>query len=115
MKKVWCLSPQSGGIEISEQAKPIIRAQVEAFSKTRPWYLRFHLHLRFKNQFCYVDAAENDDNPFPLGRLRYFDLHRWSLGFYTYSNERYEPTIFPSGYWFGTIEEALQICEVYLN
>jgi hypothetical protein len=38
----------------------------------------------------------------------------WSLAFYTYSKEEYEPCIFPSGAFFGTPEEGLEIGGIYL-
>ena len=60
-------------------------------------------------------VAQYRKHPTHLGRLRYFDLNRWSYAFYTYSNERYEPTIFSSGEWFGTPEEAFDIGAVYLD
>jgi hypothetical protein len=36
------------------------------------------------------------------------------IAFYTYSNERYEPCLFPNGEWCGSLEQAIAICEVYL-
>lgn len=54
--------------------------------------------------------------PIQLCRLRYFAVAgRWSVAFYTYSHERYEPTFFPSGDIFGTPEEALDLGAVYLE
>ena len=51
-----------------------------------------------------------------LCRLRYFAGHqRWSVAFYTYSHERYEPTMFPSGEPFGTPEEGFEVGAIYLR
>ena len=47
-------------------------------------------------------------------RLRYFAEDRWSLAFYTYSNERYEPCVFHNGTFFGTPEEGLDVAAIYL-
>jgi hypothetical protein len=49
--------------------------------------------------------------------LRYFgDEERWSFAFYTYSHERYELSIFPSGEFLGPPEEAFRVsAEVYLS
>jgi hypothetical protein len=73
------------------------------------------LQLRFKNQFCYLDGAKKGEDTFPLGRLRYFGPDTLSLDFYTYSNDRYEPCMFPNGQWFGSLEDAIAICELYLE
>jgi len=95
------------------------------------------LEVRFRGSLCYIDAFTEPQPPSPsllratgdtkeqyverlrsipthLGRLRYFGGDRWSYAFYTYSNERYEPTVFHSGDWFGTPEEAFDIGATYL-
>jgi hypothetical protein len=54
-------------------------------------------------------------SPRIMCRLRYFALRGWTLAFYTYSHERYEPTFFPSGELHGTPEEALDVGAVYLQ
>ena len=47
------------------------------------------------------------NTPTHLCRLRYFgDEERWGFAFYTYSNERYELSVFPSGEFLGPPEEA---------
>jgi len=50
-------------------------------------------------------------------RLRYFgDEEAWGFAFYTYSNDRYELSIFPSGDFYGSPEEAFHVsAEVYLS
>jgi hypothetical protein len=53
--------------------------------------------------------------PTHLGRLRYFgDENRWSLAFFTYSNEKYVPAFFNNGNDHGTPEEGFETCAVYL-
>jgi len=56
------------------------------------------------------------NTPDHLCRLRYFgDEEAWGFAFYTYSNDRYELSVFPNGEFFGTPEEALQVAAgVYL-
>ena len=84
------------------------------------------LDIRFRGQFCYVDAFEEPDDfldspldarrrerlretPIHLCRLRYFgDEERWGFAFYKYSNERYELSAFPSGDFLGPPEEAFE-------
>ena len=49
------------------------------------------------------------NTPTHLCRLRYFgDEERWGFAFYTYSHERYELSIFPSGEFMGPPEDAFQ-------
>lgn len=56
----------------------------------------------------------SDGDLFPMCRLRHFSEDRFSLAFYTYSNEKYSPCYFSNGDWFGTLEDAIDICAVYL-
>jgi hypothetical protein len=107
-------NPPKGGITIPTKIQTDITAQADAYAATRPWFEEFQLQLRFKNKFCYLDAAKKNEDAFPLGRLCYFGPNKWSLAFFTYSNERYEPCIFPNGNWFGTLQESIAVCELYL-
>ena len=111
MKKTWGLNPQSGGMKIPIDLHLKIIQQIKDFEKSRSWYPRLRLNIRFKTQFCYIDLVEKDDSISPLCRLRYFNNSGWSLGFFSWSSERYEPCIFKSGDWFGSIEDAIKICE----
>ena len=75
------------------------------------------LDIRFRGAFCYVDAYI-DPPPAErvhLCRLRYFgNEEAWSVAFYTYSHERYEPSVFANGTFQGTPEEAFDLAAVYL-
>jgi hypothetical protein len=52
-------------------------------------------------------AARHADK---LCRLRFFGgEERWGFAFYTYSSERYELSMFPSGEFLGPPEEAFQV------
>jgi hypothetical protein len=56
------------------------------------------------------------DTPLHLCRIRFFgDEKRWSMAFYTYSNEKYEPCVFDNGSFHGTPEEAFEASAVYLQ
>ncbi len=111
----WIYDPQSGGIKIPLKIHDEICKQIESFACSRPWYPKIQLRVRFKNQFCYIDMIEESDTRFlPLCRLRHFTRESWSFALFTYSNERYEPCIFPNGKWEGTIETALKICEPFI-
>jgi hypothetical protein len=136
--KTWVFNPHAGGLKISSSKQWEVRQRIErhAASKYAGRYNR--LDIRFRGALCYIDAFTEPEPPSPsllratgetkeqfverlrcipthLGRLRYFGGDRWSYAFYTYSNERNEPTIFPKGDWFGTPEEAFDIGATYLR
>lgn len=112
---LWVYAPHSGGQQIPKKDHEKIRMQANNFAMTRSWYSKYTLQLRFKSQFCYINALDKKKKiVFPLCRLRYFDKNRWSLGFFTYSNDKYEPCAFSDGD-MGTLEEAIEICEGYLD
>ena len=76
------------------------------------------LRIRYKTKFCYIDYEEEVNGNVALMhlcRLRYFGKpDEWSMAFFTYSNETYEPCLFASGMWLGTPEEAVDIGSVFL-
>ena len=54
--------------------------------------------------------------PTHLCRLRYFGRDdAWSMAFFTYSHERYQPCSFGNGRAMGTPEQAFAISAVYLG
>jgi hypothetical protein len=56
------------------------------------------------------------NTPTHLCRLRYFGDERWGFAFYTYSNERYELSVFPNGEFFGPVEDAFAAAaQAYLS
>jgi hypothetical protein len=97
------------------------------------------LHIRFRGALCYIDAYTEPEPPPPkllralgetrerymerrrtlplhLCRLRYFgNENAWSMAFYTYSNERYEPCTFRNGTFHGSPEEGFEVGAVYLR
>lgn len=112
--RTWVYDPHSGGSKISPQLHQEICKQADQYASTCAWYPRIQLKLRFKNQFCYIDTVEDEDNRiFPLCRLR--NLKRgWSIALFTYSNEKYEPCSFPDGKFEGTLEAALELCKPFI-
>ena len=108
-------TPPKGGITLPPDQYANIIAQANAYALTRPWNVEYQLQLRFKGKFCYLDGKHSkEERPFPLGRVTYFEDNVLALSFYTYSNEKYQPSLYRSGKWFGTLEEAIGICELYL-
>lgn len=91
------------------------------------------LVVRFRGQFCYVDAlvepeplpadwrgpagetaeayqARLRETPVHLCRLRFNGhVERWSFAFYSYGSGRYEPSVILSGGDHGTPEEAFDL------
>ena len=116
-KWAWVYNPHAGGTSIPPHVKEETHKRILTHAKKLGLLNRYTLDIRFKSQFCYIDAFEKGDvNPTHLCRLRYFAARKeWSLAFYTYSNEKYVPCSFPSGEMCGTPEEALEIGMVYVN
>lgn len=138
-RRTWTFNPNSGGIKIP----PAVQADIEkrilkvAEKEFKGKYVR--LEIRFKKQFCYIDAytepvltdrwppadwAETREDyakrlrnsPVHLCRLRYFGDDEWGFAFYTYSNEKYELSMYDNGQFIGTAENAFMIsANVYLN
>jgi hypothetical protein len=138
MKKVWMLTPHAGGRKIPENEQDIIRKRILAHAEAKYAGKYLSIDIKFKNVFCYIDAYQEPyvskkyptadfgetreqyidrlrHTPTHLCRLRYFSIDQWSVAFYTYSHDRYEPCIFPAGDWFGTLEEGFDIGAVYLR
>ena len=136
--KTWVFNPHVGGVEIGRAKQSEIRHRIEVHAASHYAGRYIRLEIRFRGALCYIDAFTEPEPPSPsllkatgetkeqfverlrsvpthLGRLRHFGGDRWSYAFYTYSNERYEPTIFPTGDWFGTPEEAFDIGAAYLR
>lgn len=139
MKKVWINDPHSGGVKIPERIKESVKNRIVGYAETHYAGKYTRIDVRFKGHFCYIDAyvepfAREDFDTLQLGetreeyierlrstpihlcRLRYKgDEEKWSMAFYTYSHNRYEPSIFDHGGFFGTPEEAFQTSAVYLD
>lgn len=134
---IWVQDPHSGGNKIPESIRleTIKRLERHAEANFAGRYTR--LGVRFRGPLCYIDAftepLEPSDGllksrdetreefmtlfremPHHLCRLRYFAPDRWSLAFFTYSNEKYEPACFKNGTFFGTPEEGFDIGSMYL-
>jgi hypothetical protein len=139
MKKTWVYDPHTGGVKIPETVKVSTRERILEYAKKHYSGKYLKIGIRFRNQLCYIDAytepyvpldfdtslygksreerIEHLRNvPTHLCRLRYFgDEDNWSMAFFTYSNEKYEPSVFNSGSFHGTPEEAFETSAVYLQ
>jgi hypothetical protein len=126
--------PDSGGVKIPDGVKQRTEARLRRYAEEQFAGRYTKLEIRFRGQFCYVDAYTEPEPPIPgwpppgwpetreeyeerlrntpthLFRLRYFgDEENWGFAFYTYSGDRYELSIFPSGDFFGPPEDAFQV------
>lgn len=136
--KTWQFDPHSGGKAIPPLLRTTISARLQAYAAKHYVGRYSRLEIKFRGALCYIDAFLEPDavlmkswkqqgldvaevsacyreRPVHLGRLRHFAPERWGYAFYTYSNERYEPTLYPSEEWFGTPEEAFEIGAMYLE
>lgn len=137
-KRMWVLDPHSGGNKIPDSVRVETVERLQKYAATHFAGRYTRLEIRFRGPLCYIDAFTEPDeptagllkatgesraefiermtsSPFHLCRLRYFDRDRWSLAFYTYSNEKYTPCAYANGTFFGMPEEALDIGGLYLN
>jgi hypothetical protein len=113
----WYFSPHTGGKKVSPVVQERTRARLEVHGH-RQYPGRYdRLDVRFRGALCYVDAyRQSSPHPLHLVRLRFFgDEDRWTLAFFTYSQERYEPCVFHHGEFHGTPEDALDVGAVYLS
>jgi hypothetical protein len=133
----WVRDPHAGGVKIPPSVQVTTRRRILAHAEKLHAGRYTRIDVRFRGVFCYVDAyreptvAENfpppgwhetreehiarlRSTPTHLCRLRHFAPERWSVAFYTYSHEDYEPTMFASGEFFGTPEEGFDVGAVYL-
>jgi hypothetical protein len=135
----WVYDPHTGGVKIPERVQQRTRQRILADAEQHYAGKYTRLDVRFRGQFCYIDAYTEPHVPpdFPppnwpesreehlerlrntpthLCRLRYFgDEDGWSMAFYTYSHETYEPCFFNTGSDHGTPEEAFDTAAVYLQ
>lgn len=137
-RKVWGFNPDSGGIKIPASVKNDIEGRINNIAEKHFKGKYTRLDIRFKGQFCYIDAFQEPEvsedwppkdwhetreeyierlrkTPTHLCRLRYFGNDGWGFAFYTYSNEKYELSVFPNGEFLGKPEDAFMASAVYLN
>ena len=134
----WVYDPHSGGVKIPPTTKDETERRIRAYAN-RHYAGKFaRIDVRFRGELCYIDAflepAEPDakfldilgetreqylermrNEPVHLVRLRHFTKDRWSVGFFAYSSEKYEPAMLPSGKWEGTPEEGFELGAMYLQ
>jgi len=136
----WVYDPHSGGSKIPARLKEPITQRILAYAKAHYTGKYNRIDVRFRGQFCYIDAYTEPDVPEKnfnqalygctreerieflrtvpthLCRMRYSgDIDKWAMAFYTYSHNKYEPSVFNNGTFFGTPEEAFESSAMYLQ
>jgi hypothetical protein len=137
----WVWNPNSGGVRIPELVQRRTETRLRGYAEKHFAGKYTRLEIRFRAQFCYVDAYTEPGEPGPnwppagwpetreeyverlrntpthLFRLRYRgDEERWGFAFFAYSSEKYEPSVFPSGEFFGPPEDAFEVsASLYLE
>ena len=134
----WVYDPHSGGVKIPATVRQRTERRIRSYAEARYAGKFIRLDIRFRGPLCYIDAYTEPEapsasllrtlgvtreqylqrarnSPLHLCRLRYFgNENRWSMAFYTYSNEKYEPCVFRNGSFHGTPEEAFETGAIYL-
>jgi hypothetical protein len=107
---VWAYAPDSGGTKIPERTKLDVQRRLEQYAAEHYAGKYTRLEVRFRGVFCYVEAFIEPatgpgtiggetaserlerlrNTPLRLCRLRHFTAERWTMGFFKYSDEKYE-------------------------
>ena len=135
----WVYSPLTGGLTIPAAVRERTEQRIRRFAAAHHAGKFSRLNIRFRGALCYVDAYVEPEKPSAallralggtreeylkrlrttpthLCRLRYFGRDdAWSMAFFTYSHERYQPCSFGNGRAMGTPEQAFAISAVYLG
>lgn len=114
---VWIREPGRGGLEIDDTVKEHTKKRIIKYAQTNFAGHCTKLDIRFRMQFCYVDAYTEESLCYHMFRLRFFgDEEKWGVAFYSYAHEKFGLSVFASGDFFGTPEEAFQTAgEFYLS
>jgi hypothetical protein len=125
----WVFDPALGGMKIPPAVQTDIQKRIQNVAEKQFQGRYTRLDIRFRGQFCYIDAyveSKMNENwpppdwpetreeylermrktPVHLCRLRYFGNDEWGFAFFTYSNEKYELSVFPDGQFIGKPEDA---------
>jgi hypothetical protein len=135
--RTWTRDPHSGGVKILKALQDATKARLLAHAERHYAATCARLDIRFHSQFCYIDAYKEPEagagplpgsgetqeaflerlrnTPVHLCHLRYCGQDQWSVAFYTYSHEAYEPCTMGNGGFYGTPEDGLDVGAVYLQ
>ena len=134
---MWVQSPHNGGKSIPPAVRLNTERRIREYADKQRAGKFTRIDVRFRGAFCYIDAYTEPgappgwsppegetreqwlqrlrDTPTHLCRIRYFgDADRWSFSWYTYAQEKYEPSFLMSGDQYGTPEEAFETSTLFL-
>ncbi|HEY8744203.1 MAG TPA: hypothetical protein VIU62_13945 [Chloroflexota bacterium] len=137
----WVFDPDHGGVRVPEAVQRRTEQRLRRYAEEHFAGRYTRLEIRFRGQFCYIDAFTEPEETGPnwppadwpetreehlerlrntpthLCRLRYFGKEEgWGFAFYAYSSERYELSVYPSGEFLGPPEAAFHVAaEAYLR
>lgn len=99
-----------------ESTKTSLRQRLLTRARER-WPQLATVRTRHHGAFVYVTGELLDGTTLPLMRLRFNgSASDWGFAVYRASHDDYANSILPSGYPFGTPQEALDCaCGLYLN
>jgi hypothetical protein len=99
-----------------ESTKTSLRQRLAARAAER-WPRLAGITVRWHGEFAYVAGQLPDGTALPLMRLRYTgSAAHWGFAVYRASHDDYSKSLLPSGYPFGTPQEALDCaCGLYLG
>ena len=131
----WTFDPERGGTAIPAEKRVLVAERIEKHAQKLYAGKFTSLNIRFRGALCYIDAytaptqildtaatkakqlltANEPPELVHLCRLRHFSLDRWSLAFFSYSDDRYHPCAINDGKIFGTPEGAFDVGAIYLG
>ena len=138
MARGWVYDPHSKGVKVPPTTQRETERRILAHAVKHYAGKFTRIGVRFRGALCYIDAFQEPPEPdaellamrketreqyfehmrvlpLHLVRLRHFDKEKWSVAFFAYSSEKYEPALLPSGQWCGTPEECFDIGAIYLQ
>jgi hypothetical protein len=117
MRRHWVFDPHSGGVNIPPAVRARTVKRIEKYAAkhyVEPEKPSAKL-LKVTGETWEQFLERLRSAPIHLCRLRHFAEDRWSMAFFTYSHERYEPSVFANGSFHGSPEEAFELAAMYLR
>ena len=134
---MWVYNPHTGGKSIPPFVKARTQQRILDYANKHYPGKFTRIEVRFHGALCYIDVYMEPDvadgiapppgetrdqflarlrnTPTHLCRIRYFgNEDRWSFSWYTYSNEKYEPSMLTTGDDQGTPEKAFETSAQFL-
>ncbi len=112
--KVWVKDAHAGGVKIPPAAAERIKKEIEACWRAEFGDVIKKVVVRFKGQFCYIDADVGERTPTHLCRLRHFRPDSWSVALFNYSSESYDPAPLSSGMESGKAVDGFRLGASFL-